>query len=140
MFRQIVNVDERSKYDEWKHPNKCDFVKNELTSDQFLIPGFIDTHIHAPQVPNIGLGLDKPLLDWLNAYTFPMETEFKDDDFARHVYEIVVVRISRFLVYHNCRPFQLISLIIILESHCELWNHNRLLLWNDSQECLQNSS
>lgn len=63
----------------------------ELNSDQFLIPGFVDTHIHAPQVPNIGLGLDKPLLDWLNAYTFPMESEFKNDDFARHVYEKVVV-------------------------------------------------
>lgn len=29
----------------------------ELNSKQFLMPGFIDCHIHAPQYPNIGLGL-----------------------------------------------------------------------------------
>ena len=63
----------------------------QLTDDQFFIPGFIDTHIHAPQVPNIGLGLDLPLMDWLNAYTFPLESEYKNDAFASHVYEKVVV-------------------------------------------------
>jgi hypothetical protein len=30
-------------------------------------------------------------MDWLNAYTFPLETEYKDDAFAKHVYEKVVV-------------------------------------------------
>lgn len=63
----------------------------QLPSTAFLMPGFIDTHIHAPQVPNIGLGLDKPLLDWLNTYTFPMETQYQDKDFAEHVYQKVVV-------------------------------------------------
>lgn len=65
----------------------------QLSENQFLMPGFIDTHIHAPQVPNIGLGLDKPLMEWLNAYTFPTETEFKDKAFAKNVYEKVVVSI-----------------------------------------------
>lgn len=51
----------------------------------------MDTHIHASQVPNIGLGLDMPLMEWLNAYTFPMETEYKNKDFGRHVYHKVVV-------------------------------------------------
>lgn len=64
----------------------------ELTSDQFLLPGFVDCHIHAPQYPNIGLGLDIPLLRWLNTYTFPMEQRFADRDFAREVYEAVVRR------------------------------------------------
>lgn len=50
-------------------------------------------HIHASQVPNIGLGLDKSLLDWLNSYTFPLETQYKDDEFTKHVYEKVVVSI-----------------------------------------------
>lgn len=30
-------------------------------------------------------------MDWLNAYTFPMETQYKDDSFAQHVYEKVIV-------------------------------------------------
>lgn len=33
----------------------------------------IDTHIHAPQYPNLGL-FAGTLLDWLRAYTFPMES------------------------------------------------------------------
>ncbi|KAF4520214.1 hypothetical protein B566_EDAN009939, partial [Ephemera danica] len=45
-----------------------------LSYGQFLMPGLVDTHIHAPQFPNLGLGYDKTLLDWLEAYTFPMES------------------------------------------------------------------
>lgn len=67
-----------------------------MSESQFLLPGFIDTHIHAPQYPNIGLGLDKPLLQWLDTYTFPTETEYKDENFAKQIYEKVVVRIQRF--------------------------------------------
>lgn len=77
----------------WNYEHKKDFVEVQLSENQFLMPGFIDTHIHAPQVPNIGLGLDKPLMEWLNAYTFPTETEFKDKAFAKNVYEKVVVSI-----------------------------------------------
>ena len=58
---------------------------------QFVIPGFIDTHIHAPQYPNSGKGLDVGLLEWLEKYTFPMEAKFKDLEFAEHVYEKAVV-------------------------------------------------
>lgn len=35
-----------------------------------------DTHIHAPQFPNIGLFGSSGLLDWLNEYTFPTEASF----------------------------------------------------------------
>lgn len=65
---------------------------SELTSSQFLLPGFVDCHIHAPQYPNIGLGLDLPLLRWLETYTFPLEAAYKDVDFARKIYEAVVRR------------------------------------------------
>lgn len=64
---------------------------NQLSATQFLIPGFIDCHIHAPQMPNIGVGLDMELLDWLNTYTFPMEGQYKDTEYAKLVYEKVVV-------------------------------------------------
>lgn len=63
-----------------------------------MLAGFIDTHIHSSQVPNIGLGLDKPLMEWLNSYTFPMETEYKDEDFAKQVYEKVVVSLTFALI------------------------------------------
>lgn len=64
----------------------------QLSSTQFLMPGFIDCHIHAPQYPNSGLGLDMPLLEWLNTYTFPMEHNFRDEKFAEQVYAAVIRR------------------------------------------------
>lgn len=66
-----------------------------LNSGEFLIPGFIDTHVHAPQYLNAGKGLDVPLLDWLEKYTLPLESRFKDIDFAGQQYEKVVTRLLK---------------------------------------------
>uniref|UniRef100_A0AAG5D092 Guanine deaminase n=1 Tax=Anopheles atroparvus TaxID=41427 RepID=A0AAG5D092_ANOAO len=71
-------------------PEAAEYVKVELSSSQFLLPGLVDCHIHAPQVPNIGLGLDKPLLEWLESYTFPLESNYRDAAFAERVYKYVV--------------------------------------------------
>ncbi|MDO4315348.1 MAG: amidohydrolase family protein, partial [Oscillospiraceae bacterium] len=53
-----------------------------------------DLHLHAPQYPMLGMGMDLPLLDWLNAYAFPTEARFADPDYAREIYR----RLSRELV------------------------------------------
>jgi guanine deaminase len=45
-----------------------------LTPSQFLIPGLIDTHIHAPQYQYTGTAVDLELMKWLNVYAFPAET------------------------------------------------------------------
>jgi len=58
-----------------------------LTDSQFLLPGLIDTHIHASQFPNAGLALDLTLLDWLEKYTFPTETRLGDLTMAEQVYQ-----------------------------------------------------
>lgn len=42
-----------------------------------LLAGFIDTHIHFPQVQVIA-SWGSQLLDWLNNYTFPEETRYAD--------------------------------------------------------------
>lgn len=55
------------------------------------MPGFVDCHLHAPQFPQIGLGLDKPLLEWLKTYTFPLESQYSNEKFAQNVYNTVVV-------------------------------------------------
>uniref|UniRef100_A0A1B6H569 Guanine deaminase n=1 Tax=Homalodisca liturata TaxID=320908 RepID=A0A1B6H569_9HEMI len=62
-----------------------------LEKGQFLIPGLIDTHTHAPQFPNKGLGYDKTLLEWLNVYTFPLESKYEDENIALKVYTEVVI-------------------------------------------------
>lgn len=46
-----------------------------------LMPGFVDTHIHLPQTEIIG-SYGEQLLEWLDKYTFPMESKFGDMDFA----------------------------------------------------------
>ena len=48
---------------------------------RLIMPGFIDTHIHYPQVDVIA-SYGEQLLDWLNNYTFPTELQFKDKAFA----------------------------------------------------------
>lgn len=58
---------------------------------QFLMPGFVDTHIHAPQYVFTGTGYDLPLLDWLEKYTFPSESRFRNVEFAQVAYRKVVV-------------------------------------------------
>lgn len=63
--------------------------------DRLIMPGFVDLHFHAPQYPNIGLGLDKELLPWLEDYTFPTEAKFADTDFADRVYRKVVHELLR---------------------------------------------
>ncbi|KAK4956476.1 hypothetical protein LTR10_006001 [Elasticomyces elasticus] len=58
----------------------------------FFFPGFIDTHIHASQYPNAGVFGKSTLLDWLNTYTFPLESSFSDLDRAARIYNRVVAR------------------------------------------------
>ncbi|EFX05314.1 chlorohydrolase family protein [Grosmannia clavigera kw1407] len=53
---------------------------------QFFFPGFIDTHLHASQYPNVGIFGKSTLLDWLNKYTFPLEASLADLGKARQVY------------------------------------------------------
>ena len=54
--------------------------------DRLIMQSFADMHLHAPQYPMLGMGMDLPLLDWLNTYTFPTEARFADVDYARRVY------------------------------------------------------
>ncbi len=58
------------------------------------MPGMVDSHIHAPQYAYTGTHLDLPLLEWLNKYTFPIESNFRDTNFAKKVYKKVVVRLN----------------------------------------------
>jgi guanine deaminase len=53
-------------------------------TDALISAGFIDAHVHYPQLPVIGAG-GKPLLQWLTAYTFPAEARYADIAYAREV-------------------------------------------------------
>ncbi|CAG8502958.1 5047_t:CDS:2 [Paraglomus occultum] len=81
-------------------PNSPDYERTvtcesivRLPKHAFIIPGFIDCHIHSPQYKYAGTGTDVPLMNWLNKYAFPTERRFLDDaDFATKTYSRLIKR------------------------------------------------
>jgi guanine deaminase len=52
--------------------------------DAILLPGFVDTHVHFPQLAIMGsMGLG--LLDWLERYALPEEARMADPEHARRI-------------------------------------------------------
>ena len=86
---------------------------------KLIIPGLSDLHLHAPQYPNIGLGLDLELLDWLDTYTFPEESKYKDVEYAKKAYQTFVddlaktatTRASIFATLHTNMTLLLMDLL-----------------------------
>ena len=76
-----------------------------LDDDLVLLPGMVDTHLHAPQWPQLGIGLDLPLERWLFEYTFPLEARFADTAFADTVWAQMVPALlshgTTTAVYHS---------------------------------------
>jgi guanine deaminase len=85
VYRLVAEIAESA--DEW-----ADAKIVSIRGTGFFFPGFIDTHVHAPQHPNTGLFGKTTLLDWLQKYTFPMESSFKDVAIAKRVYNNFVSR------------------------------------------------
>ncbi len=56
-------------------------VKVHDYRDKLIMPGFIDTHVHYPQIDMIA-AYGEQLLDWLNNYTFVTEANFGDPKVA----------------------------------------------------------
>ncbi len=56
---------------------------------KLLLPGFIDTHVHYPQTEMIG-AFGEQLLEWLTTYTFPVESQFADESYAKEIAEFFI--------------------------------------------------
>ncbi|MEO8218177.1 MAG: guanine deaminase [Acidobacteriota bacterium] len=56
----------------------------EFGENIIISPGFVDTHLHAPQLEMIG-SYGGHLLEWLARYTFPTEAKFADEHYARSI-------------------------------------------------------
>ncbi|GAA5935361.1 hypothetical protein JCM1841_001934, partial [Sporobolomyces salmonicolor] len=87
---QEDEVEQRFEAIGWK---KVEVELVRMKKGEFLIPGLIDTHTHAPQHINLGYGQQYELLDWLTNVTFPAEVKFRDPAYARRTYEGVVQRV-----------------------------------------------
>jgi guanine deaminase len=59
-----------------------------------MLPGFIDAHVHFPQMQVIA-SYGAELLDWLNTYTFPEETKFRDAQHGRRIARLFLDEVIR---------------------------------------------
>jgi guanine deaminase len=64
-------------------------------SGKLIIPGLVDLHIHAPQFAFRGLGMDLELLDWLETRAFPEEAKYRNLEYARRAYGLLVEHLKR---------------------------------------------
>ena len=55
----------------------------------WILPGFIDAHVHYPQLGVIA-SYGRQLLDWLNDYTFPEEAKFADQAYSARQSELFI--------------------------------------------------
>jgi guanine deaminase len=61
---------------------------------KLIMPGFIDTHIHYPQLEMIA-AYGEQLLEWLNKYTFPTESKFQDQAYAQKIASLFLDELLR---------------------------------------------
>ena len=62
--------------------------------DKLIVPGFIDCHVHFPQLDIIA-SYGEQLLDWLNRYAYPAEAHFADKNYAREVADVFLDELLR---------------------------------------------
>ena len=89
VITDLVRPDE-SRYGDMLAAAKAGGTLVEMPEGTWLLPGFVDLHIHAPQYPQLGNALDVPLEVWLQKYTFPIEARYADIAFARRAYAMLV--------------------------------------------------
>ena len=75
-------------------PTMADDIEVRHYARSILMPGFVDAHIHYPQVEIIG-SYGTQLLEWLKKYTFPTEAKFNDDLHAQRIAEFFVAELFR---------------------------------------------
>ena len=63
--------------------------------DRIIMQSFADMHLHAPQYPMLGMGMDLPLMEWLQTYTFRTEARFSDTEYARRIYRQLAQELIR---------------------------------------------
>ncbi|MFT2705873.1 amidohydrolase family protein [Clavibacter zhangzhiyongii] len=54
-------------------------------ASDFLIPGFVDAHVHFPQTYTTSAHGGGQLLEWLDSCVFPSEARLEDEGFARMI-------------------------------------------------------
>ena len=63
-------------------------------SGKIIVPGFIDCHVHFPQLDIIA-SYGEQLLDWLNRYAYPAEARFVDENYAHEMADVFLDELLR---------------------------------------------
>lgn len=79
---------------DWRNVPRQSSALTQLGRDILITPGFVDTHLHAPQLEMIG-SYGGDLLEWLNRYTFPTEAKFSDPKHAEMVARVFFEELLR---------------------------------------------
>lgn len=86
-----------------EHQTVRDFVEAHpgsttiIPEHTFLIPTFVDLHLHAPQFTFLGNGLHLPLMQWLDEYAYRAEEMLDaDPSLARMVYSRLAHRLVEY--------------------------------------------
>ncbi len=75
---RIIAVGPRAEILSSMRGDQVEIVDHEAS---VIVPGFIDAHLHCPQIDVMGSG-GFTLLDWLNKFVFPAEARFWDRQVA----------------------------------------------------------
>ncbi len=86
---------------------------------KLILPGLVDLHTHAPQYAFRALGMDAPLLEWLNTHTFPEEAKYADPDYAEKAYAQLIhdlrkgpnTRVCLFATIHRQTTIRLMEML-----------------------------
>ena len=95
--------------------------KIEDCSQYLMVPGFVDCHIHYPQTEMIA-AYGTQLLEWLNTYTFPVESSFKDPVKAAAVSKVFIDQLlsngtTTALVFCSVHPESVDALFTEAQKH-----------------------
>jgi len=107
---------------------------------KLILQGFCDMHLHGPQYPMLGMGMDLTLLDWLKTYTFKTEARFADNDYARRVYralakELVANGTTRVCMFSSLHAEATLILMEELENAGVSGYVGKVNMDRDSGEC-----
>lgn len=79
----------------------ADLEIRDYGPDSLISAGFLDSHVHFPQVPMIG-ACGERLLDWLQRYTFPTERKYADKAFAASVARVFLAECLKNGITTSC--------------------------------------
>ncbi|HEX7679011.1 MAG TPA: guanine deaminase [Thermoanaerobaculia bacterium] len=89
-----IDGDRITSVGDWRNVPRQSSALTQLGRDILITPGFVDTHLHAPQLEMIG-SYGGDLLEWLNRYTFPTEAKFSDPKHAEMVARVFFEELLR---------------------------------------------